>query len=136
MARKQGLTAEEREAMKARVQELKAGEADGDSTVRAKIAELAEPDRTMATRVHEIITAAAPGLVPRLWYGQPAYAKDGKVVCFFQPAAKFKTRYSTLGFNDPAHLDDGGMWPVAFALTELTPAVEERIAALVRQAVS
>ena len=136
MAGKKGLTDEERGAMKARLQELKAGEADGDQIVRAKIAELAEPDRALAERVHAIITAAAPDLVPRLWYGMPAYAQAGKVVCFFQSAQKFKTRYATLGFNDTANLDDGGMWPVAFALKELTAAVETQIAALVQQAVS
>ena len=136
MSRKRGLTDEERDAMKDRLQELKAGEADGDSTVRAKIAEMAEPDRAMAERIHALITASAPVLVPRLWYGMPAYAQDGKVVCFFQSAQKFKTRYATLGFNDKANLDEGGMWPVAFALKELTAAEEARIVALVQQAVS
>ena len=102
----------------------------------AKIAEMAEPDRVMAERVHAIVKASAPALAPRTWYGMPAYAKDGKIVCFFQPAQKFKTRYATFGFNDTAHLDDGAMWPVAFALTELTAADEARIAALVEQAVS
>ena len=136
MSPKKVFTDEEREAMKARAQELKAGEADGASVVLAKIAEMSEPDRAMAERIHAIITASAPVLVPRLWYGMPAYAKDGKVVCFFQNAQKFKTRYATLGFNDPAHLDDGAMWPVAFALTEWTPDIEARIAALVQQAAS
>jgi len=136
MNRKQGLTAEERGAMKQRLKELKAGEADGESVVLAKIAEMPEPDRTMAGRLHAIIKATAPGLTPRLWYGMPAYALDGKVVCFFQTAEKFHTRYATLGFNDKAHLDEGGMWPVAYALTELTAADEEKIAALVRKAVS
>ena len=131
----QGLTDEERDAMKARLKELKAGEADGASAVLAKIAEMEEPDRALGERVHAIITASAPTLVPRLWYGMPAYAKDGKVVCFFQCAQKFKTRYATLGFNDMAHLDDGAMWPVAYALTELTAADEARIGALVQQAV-
>ena len=140
----EGFTNEERAAMRERAQELKAAarrgpgtkKADGESDVLAKIAEMSEPDRAMAERLHAIITAGAPVLTPKLWYGMPAYAKDGKVVCFFQPAQKFKTRYATLGFNDPAHLDDGGMWPVAFALRELTPAEEARIVALVQQAVS
>jgi hypothetical protein len=137
MSRKKGLTEEEQAAMKDRLQELRAGEANaGAGIVLAKIAEMEEPDRTMGERVHAIITAAAPDLVPRLWYGMPAYSKDGKVLCFFQPAQKFKARYSTLGFDDSAHLDeDGGIWPVAFALKELTPATEARIAALVQQAV-
>jgi len=140
----EGFTGEERAAMKDRAQELKpagrrgprAGTADGDSDVLAKIAEMAEPDRVMAERVHAIVKASAPALAPRTWYGMPAYAKDGKIVCFFQPAQKFKTRYATFGFNDTAHLDDGALWPVAFALTELTAADEARIAALVEQAVS
>ena len=102
----------------------------------AKIAEMPEPDRALGERLHAIITASAPDLSPKTWYGMPAYAKDGKIVCFFQPAQKFKTRYATLGFNDPAHLDDGAMWPTAFALTELTAADEARIGALVKQAVS
>lgn len=102
----------------------------------AKIAELPEQERAMAQRIHEIITANAPVLAPRLWYGMPAYARDGKIVCFFQSAAKFNTRYATLGFNDTATIDDGVMWPTAFALTELTAAEEERIAALVKKAVS
>ena len=136
MARKQGLTAEERGAMKARLKELKAGEADGESQVLAKIAELAEPDRGMAERLHAIIRANAPELSPKLWYGMPAYARDGKVVCFFQSAQKFNTRYATLGFNDRATLDEGGMWPVAYALTQLTAAEEAQIAALVKKAVS
>jgi hypothetical protein len=132
----QGLTDEERGAMKARLKELKAGEADGESTVLAKIAEMGESDRALGERLHAIITASAPALTPKLWYGMPAYAKDGKVVCFFQCAQKFKTRYATLGFNDTARLDDGAMWPVAYALTELTAADEARIAALVQQAAS
>jgi hypothetical protein len=136
MSPKKAFTDEERGAMKARAQELKAGEADGESAVLAKIAEMAEPDRAMGERLHAIITASAPVLVPRLWYGMPAYAKDGKIVCFFQSAQKFKTRYATLGFNEKANLDEDGMWPVAFALQELTPAAEARIAALVQQAVS
>jgi uncharacterized protein YdhG (YjbR/CyaY superfamily) len=122
--------------MKARLHELKAGAADGESAVLAKIAEMGESDRALGERLHAIITASAPGLTPKLWYGMPAYAKDGKVVCFFQCAQKFKTRYATLGFNDTARLDDGAMWPVAYALTELTAADEARIGALVQQAVS
>jgi uncharacterized protein YdhG (YjbR/CyaY superfamily) len=130
-------TAEERAAMKERAQELKrTGKADGERDVLAKIAEMQEPDRAMAERLHALIKASAPGLSPRTWYGMPAYAKDGKVVCFFQNAQKFKTRYATFGFSDKASLDDGAMWPTAFALTELTAAVEARIAALVKQAVS
>lgn len=131
-------TDEERAAMKERARELKAqarGEAEGEGVVLAKIAEMSEPDRTMAERIHEVVMASAPGLVPRTWYGMPAYAKGGKVLCFFQPAGKFKTRYATLGFTDQATLDEGAMWPVTFALAELTAAEEERIAALVRRAV-
>jgi hypothetical protein len=131
-----GFTAVEREAMKARVQELQAGKADGDSVVLAKIATMKEPDRSMAKRLHALIRTTAPALSPRLWYGMPAYAKDGKVVCFFQSAQKFKTRYSTFGFSDKANLDDGHMWPTGFALKELTAAEEARIGALVKQAVS
>jgi uncharacterized protein YdhG (YjbR/CyaY superfamily) len=133
-----GLTVEERGAMKERVKELKAAadKADGESDVLAKIAEMSKPDRAMAERLHAIIKASAPSLSPRTWYGMPAYAQDGDVVCFFQPAQKFKTRYATLGFSDKAHLDEGSMWPVAFALTELTAAAEARIGALVKKAVS
>jgi hypothetical protein len=133
-----GFTDEERSAMKDRVQEMKAGadKADGESAVLAKIAELPGPDRALGKRLHAIIKASAPALSPRLWYGMPAYAKDGKVVCHFQSAQKFKTRYATLGFSDAAHLDEGAMWPVAFALTELTAAGEARISALVKKAVS
>ena len=139
-----GFTGEERAAMKEHAKELsaaarrgpRAGKADGESDVLAKIAEMTEPDRALAERIHAIVTASAPDLSPRTWYGQPAYAKDGKIVCFFQPAQKFKTRYATLGFNDTANLDDGAMWPIAFALKELTAADEARIAALVEQAVS
>jgi uncharacterized protein YdhG (YjbR/CyaY superfamily) len=133
-----GLTAEERAAMKERTQELKAadGRAEGESDVLAKIAEMPEPDRAMAGRIHAIIKASAPALSPRTWYGMPAYAKGGKVVCFFQTAQKFKSRYATFGFNDTANLDDGAMWPVAYALTELTAADEAKIAALVKKAVS
>ena len=129
-------TAEERAAMKERVRELKAGKADGESAVLAKIAAMAEPDRTMGKRLHAIIKASAPALAPRLWYGMPAYAKDDKVVCFFQGAHKFKTRYATFGFSDKANLDDGAMWPSSFALLELTAGVEARIAALVKKAAS
>ncbi len=137
-----GFTAEERAAMKERAQELKAAaranrdKADGERAVLAKIAEMPEPDRALAERLHAIITASAPALSPRLWYGMPAYAKDGKVVCFFQAAQKFNTRYATLGFSDAANLDDGAMWPTSFALKELTADDEARIGALVRQAVS
>ena len=129
-------TDEERGAMKARVQELKADKADGESAVLAKIAEMPEPDRAMGKRLHAVIKASAPALSPRLWYGMPAYAKDGKVVCFFQSAQKFKTRYATLGFSDKANLDEGAMWPTAFALTKLTADDEARIGALVKKAVS
>jgi uncharacterized protein YdhG (YjbR/CyaY superfamily) len=129
-----GFTAEERAAMKDRVHELK-GKGDGESEVLAKIAAMSEPDRSMAKRLHAIIKAAAPSLAPRTWYGMPAYAKDDKVVCFFQGASKFKTRYATFGFSDKANLDDGAMWPNSFALTELTAAVEAKIGALVRKAV-
>jgi uncharacterized protein YdhG (YjbR/CyaY superfamily) len=140
----EGFTDEERAAMKARAQELKtrarrgarAAKADGESDVLAKIAEMSEPDRAMAERLHAVITASAPTLLPKLWYGMPAYAKDGKVVCFFQSAQKFKSRYATFGFSDEANLDEGAMWPTAFALTELTDADEARIAALVKKAVS
>ena len=131
-----GFTDEERGAMKERIQELKADKADGESAVLAKIAAMPEPDRTMAKRLHAIIKASAPALSPRLWYGMPAYAKDDKVVCFFQDAQKFKSRYATLGFSDKANLDDGAMWPVAFALKGLSAAEEARIAALVKKAVS
>jgi uncharacterized protein YdhG (YjbR/CyaY superfamily) len=137
-----GFTDEERAAMKDRAQELKAetrankNKADGESEVLAKIAEMSEPDRTMATRLHAIIKASAPALLPKTWYGMPAYARDGNVVCFFQSAQKFKTRYATFGFSDKANLDEGVMWPTAFALKELTAADEARIAALVNKAVS
>ena len=133
-----GFTDEERAAIRERAREEKAGasRADGERDVLAKIAAMPAPDRAMAERLHAIITASAPALAPKTWYGQPAYAKDGKIVCFFQPAEKFKTRYATLGFNDSAHLDDGAMWPVAFALKELTAADEAKIAALVEKAVS
>ena len=135
-----GFTDEERAAMRERVQELKAapraGKADGESDVLAKIAEMPDGDRAMGKRLHAIIKASAPALSPRTWYGMPAYAKDGNVVCFFQPAQKFKTRYATLGFMHEANLDDGPMWPTAFALKELTAAEEARIGALVKKAVS
>jgi uncharacterized protein YdhG (YjbR/CyaY superfamily) len=133
----EGFTDEERGAMKERARELKAaGKADGESIVLAKLAEMPEADRVLGERLHAIIKASAPALSPRTWYGMPAYAKDGKVVCFFTPASKFKERYATFGFNDPANLDEGVMWPTAFALTELTPDVEARIGALVKKAVS
>jgi uncharacterized protein YdhG (YjbR/CyaY superfamily) len=133
-----GFTDEERGAMKERVQELKAAadKADGESAVLAKIAEMLGPDRAIGERLHAIIKASAPALSPRLWYGMPAYAKDGKVVCFFQSAQKFKTRYATFGFSDAANLDEGAMWPAAFALKKLTAAEEARIGALVKKAVS
>src|SRR3989475_2964688 len=131
-----GFTDEERAAMKERAQELKADKADGESDVLAKIAEMPEPDRAMAERLHAIIKATAPGLSPRTWYGMPAYAKDGNVVCFFQSAHKFKSRYATFGFSDKANLDEGAMWPTYFALKELTAAEEPRIGALVKKAVS
>jgi len=140
----EGFTDEERGAMKERAQELKtaarrgprAGQADGESAVLEKIAEMPEPDRALSERLHAVIKASAPALSPRTWYGMPAYAKDGKVVCFFQSAQKFKTRYATLGFSDKANLDEGTMWPTSFALTELTADDEARISALVKKAVS
>jgi uncharacterized protein YdhG (YjbR/CyaY superfamily) len=138
-----GFTDEERAAIKERAQELKKtarrprGEkVDEEGAVLEKIAEMQESDRAMAERIHAIVKASAPALAPKLWYGMPAYARDGKVVCFFQSAQKFNSRYATLGFNDPANLDEGTMWPTAFALTELTPADEARISALVEQAAS
>ena len=129
-----GFTDEERAAMKERAQELKAEARESD--VLAKIAEMPEPDRTMGERLHAIIKASAPALSPKTWYGMPAYAKDGKVVCFFQSAQKFNSRYATLGFSDKANLDEGAMWPTSFALKELTGAEEARIGALVKKAVS
>lgn len=135
-----GFTAEERAAMKERAAEVKAearakrSKADGESDVLAKIAEMPEPDRSMAKRLHEIVTASAPDLAPRTWYGMPAYAKDGEVLCFFQSAHKFKVRYATFGFSDKANLDKGAMWPVAFALEELTSTEEAKIASLVKKA--
>jgi len=134
----EAFTDEERAAIKARVKETKAAadKADGESALLEKIAEMQEPDRAMGKRLHAVIKASAPSLSAKLWYGMPAYAKDGKIVCFFQPAQKFKTRYATLGFNDAAHLDEGAMWPTAFALTKLTAADEARIGALVKKAVS
>jgi uncharacterized protein YdhG (YjbR/CyaY superfamily) len=133
-----GFTDEERAAMKERVKEMKAraGKADEESAVLAKIAEMPSSDRAMAKRLHAVIKASAPSLSPKLWYGMPAYAKDGKIVCFFQSAQKFKTRYATFGFSDVAKLDEGSMWPNAFALTKLTPADEARIGSLVKKAVS
>jgi uncharacterized protein YdhG (YjbR/CyaY superfamily) len=137
MARTKRFTDEERAAMRERAQEMKrAGKSDGESDVLAKIAEMPKADRLMAERLHAIVKKNAPELAPRTWYGMPAYAKDGKVVCFFQSAQKFKSRYATLGFNDKAKLDKGAMWPTAFALKKLTPAEEKKIAALVRAAVS
>ncbi|HEX9035404.1 MAG TPA: DUF1801 domain-containing protein [Ktedonobacterales bacterium] len=131
-----GFTDEERAAMKERAREVKAGKADGERDLLAKIAEMPPSDRAMAERLHAIVKANAPDLSPKTWYGMPAYAnKDGKIVCFFQPAAKFKTRYATFGFNDSARLDEGSVWPVAYALKELTAADEERISALVKKAV-
>ncbi len=140
----EGFTDDERAAMKERAQELKragrrsprTSEADEESVVLAKLAELPEPERAMAERLHAVIKASAPTLSPTLWYGMPAFAKDGKVVCFFQSAQKFKTRYATLGFSDKANLDEGAMWPTSYALTELTAADEARIAELVKKAVS
>ncbi|MBS2029292.1 MAG: DUF1801 domain-containing protein [Deltaproteobacteria bacterium] len=128
-------TAEERAAMKERARELKAGDVDGTKAVLEKIASLPEPDRSMARRIHAIVLSAAPSLTPRLWYGMPAYARDEKTICLFQSGQKFKTRYATLGFSDKAKLDDGEMWPNAYALTKLTPDVEAKIAALVKKAV-
>jgi uncharacterized protein YdhG (YjbR/CyaY superfamily) len=139
-----GFTDEERSAMKERAKELKAearrgsraDKADGESAVLEKIAEMPEPDRAMAKRLHVIVKASAPALSPKTWYGMPAYAKDGKVVCYFQSAHKFKSRYATFGFNDEAKLDEGAMWPTSFALKELTAGEEARIAELVKKAVS
>jgi hypothetical protein len=131
-----GFTAEERAAMKERSRELKAGKGDGESDVLAKIAEMPEPDRGIAERLHALIKGSAPELSPRTWYGMPAYAKGGMVVCFFQSAQRFKSRYATFGFSDKANLDEGAMWPTSFALKELTAAEEERISALVKKAVS
>ena len=137
-----GFTPEERAAMKERARELKAearankSKADGERDLLAKIAEMPEPDRAMAKRLHEIVKASAPDLSPKTWYGMPAYAKDDKIVCFFQSADKFKARYATFGFNDAANLDKDGMWPTAFALKELTAADEAKLGALVKKAVS
>lgn len=137
----QGFTDEEKAAMKERAQELRAAaradkdKVEGESAVLAKIAEMDEPDRGMCLRIHEIIKTSAPNLTPRLWYGMPAYARDGKVICFFQSGQKFKTRYATLGFSDSANLDEGVLWPTAYAITTLTAAAEEQIAALVKKAV-
>ncbi len=136
-----GFSAEERAAMKERAAELKAqrgkrSRQDGEAEVLAKIAAMKEPDRAMAKRVHEIVTASAPDLTPKTWYGMPAYARSDKIVCFFQESGKFKARYSTLGFSDQANLDDGSMWPTSFALKTLNPDAEKKIAALVKKAVS
>ena len=133
-----GFTAEERAAMRERARELKASasKADAESDVLTKIAEMPKADRVMAERLHEIVKASAPDLAPRTWYGMPAYARDGKVVCFFQSAQKFKSRYATLGFSDKANLDDGDMWPTSFALRKLTAAEEKKIVSLVKKAVS
>ena len=137
-----GFTDEERSAMKERVREMKAearmnkDRAEGESALLEKIAEMQESDRVMAERLHEIITASAPELMPKTWYGMPAYARDGKVICFFQSAQKFNARYATLGFNDGANLDEGVMWPTSFALKDLTPAEAQKISALVKKAVS
>jgi len=130
-----GFTDDERAAMKERIKEMKADKADGESVVLAKIAEMKEPERTMAKRIHAVVTAAAPELSPRTWYGMPAYSKDEKVICFFKPGSKFKMRYSEFGFSDTAKLDEGSMWPSAFAVKELNAAAETRIAALVKKAV-
>jgi uncharacterized protein YdhG (YjbR/CyaY superfamily) len=135
-----GFTAEEKAAMRERAKEIKAAErraasdAEGESDVLAKIAEMGKPDRAMGERIHSIVKASAPDVSPRTWYGMPAYAKDGNVICFFKPAEKFKSRYATLGFSDKANLDDGAMWPTEFALTELTADVEAKIGALVKRA--
>jgi uncharacterized protein YdhG (YjbR/CyaY superfamily) len=140
--RDEGFTEEERAAMKDRAKEVKAArrgpasKADGEGDLLAKIAEMPEPDRGMAERLHPLIKAAAPDLAPRTWYGMPAYAKDGDVLCFFQPASKFKARYATLGFSDKANLDDGAVWPSSYALTELTAAGEAQITELVKRAAS
>ena len=132
--KKEGFSAEEKAAMRERARELK-DKTDGESAVRAAIAKMSPKDRAIAKRLHELIKAAAPGLLPKTWYGMPAYAKDGKVVCFFRNAGKFKERYAMLGFNDSAKLDNGSMWPIAFALTELTAADEAKIRKLVKKAV-
>ena len=131
-----GLTAEERAAMKDRIKELKGDKVDGERAVLEKISEMKEPDRTMAKRIHAVVTAAAPELSPRTWYGMPAYSRDDKVVCFFKPGSKFKMRYAEFGFSDTANLDEGGMWPSVFAVKELSAAAEAKIAALVKKALS
>jgi uncharacterized protein YdhG (YjbR/CyaY superfamily) len=138
MSATKGFSAEERAAMKERAKELKAatGRAEGERDLLAKIAEMPQSDRTIAERIHAIVSANAPELSPKTWYGMPAYARDGKVVCYFTAASKFNTRYATFGFNDTANLDEGDMWPVSFALTELTPADEARIGELVKKAAS
>jgi uncharacterized protein YdhG (YjbR/CyaY superfamily) len=141
-AKSEGFTDAEKSAMKERARELKAearmnkSRAEGEKAIREKIDEMSEPDRSMAERIHAIVTTSAPDLMPRTWYGMPAYARDGKVVCYFTPAEKFESRYATFGFNDTANLDDGAMWPTSFALAKLTAAEEKKIGALVRKAVS
>jgi len=137
-AKSKGFAADEKAAMRERAKELKAeaNQADAEQAVLAKIAEMSDSDRVMAERIHAIVKASAPNLAPKTWYGQPAYAKDGKIVCFFQPADKFQSRYATLGFSDDANLDEGTMWPTSWALTKLTAADEARIAELVKKAVS
>ena len=132
--KKEGFSAEEKAAMRARAKELKS-KTDGESAVRSAIAAMSPPDRAIAKRVHELITSTAPDLTPKTWYGMPAYAREGKVVCFFRDAGKFKERYAMLGFNDSAKLDDGSMWPVAYALTKLTAGDEKKIGALVKKAI-
>ena len=134
-SKKEGFSSEEKAAMRARARELK-DKTDGETAVRAAIAEMTPKDRTIAKKLHELVKAAAPDLTPKTWYGMPAYAKDGKVVCFFRDAGKFKERYAMLGFNDSAKLDAGSMWPIAFALTKLTAADETKLRALVKKAVA
>ena len=130
-----GFTDEEKSAMQQRVKELQSDKVDGESALLAKLAEMTEPDRALGKRLHAVIKASAPALSSTLWYGMPAYARAGQIICFFQPAKKFKTRYATLGFSDKARLDDGDLWPNAYALTKVTPAVEAKVAALVKKAV-
>ena len=131
-----GFTDEEKGAMRSRIREMQLGEGEGEAAVLAKIAEMRDSDRALATKLHAIVRASAPSLLPKLWYGMPAYYKDGKALCFFQPAQKFKTRYASVGFNDGARLDDGDVWPIAYALSKLTAADEARIGALLKKAVS
>ncbi len=136
MVKQKGLTKEEIDAMKGRLKELNAGKAEGEEVVLTQIARLPEPDRSMAKHVHTIIMKNFPNLIPKTWYGFPAYTKEGKLICFFQYASKFKTRYSTLGFSDKANLDEGNMWPTVYALTKLTASEEAKIVTLVKKAVS